>query len=271
MRIKFINAVLLMLLLQSINVVASDSLISVDILSQSNVFVAGEQLLVAVEVSPKEQWHTYWRNAGDAGLPTVINFQLPKGVELIDTFWQIPNKFFFEGMANYGYSNKHYIFHKLAFSDELSDEIINLTVIVSWLICKDVCLPGKDTISIDLFKGSELIPNKKFNDLFTHLPIVSNKTIESNLLDNKLLINALEINNILKLFSLEKINNNILFIPYEDGYIDNSQEQEIVSINGEDYLEIKLAKFRTADPDEIKGIFRISDHQAIEVVVFIIN
>ncbi len=262
----------LVFLLSIVKSKASDSLVSVKLHSQVINYVAGEQFYIAVELTPKDDWHTYWRNAGDAGLPTVVIFDLPKGVEISDTLWQIPKKFFFEGMANYGFSKTHYIFYKAKVPKNYNEPTLEINAVVSWLVCKDVCLPGKDTSVITLNRGDKLLRNNAFDKFFNNLPIVSNRIFNSKLIDNKILINSNEINSLLAEYNINNSNNNnIAFIPYEDGFIDNGSEQKNVHFDGNEYLEINLARFRTADPEKLKGIIIISEDKAIEVTINIIN
>src|SRR5262245_30406738 len=37
-------------------------------------------------------WHTYWKNAGDSGLPTNFSWTLPPGVVAGDIDWPTPKK-----------------------------------------------------------------------------------------------------------------------------------------------------------------------------------
>ena len=37
----------------------------------------GQPLLVALRLKAKPGWHTYWRNPGDSGQPTSIEWKLP--------------------------------------------------------------------------------------------------------------------------------------------------------------------------------------------------
>src|SRR5215210_4174601 len=51
-----------------------------------------QTLLVGVHLKMAPGWHTYWRNAGDAGSPTEIKWTLPEGVTAGPIQWPIPEK-----------------------------------------------------------------------------------------------------------------------------------------------------------------------------------
>ena len=40
----------------------------------------GQTVLAGVRLKMAPKWHTYWRNAGDAGAPTEIEWSLPAGI-----------------------------------------------------------------------------------------------------------------------------------------------------------------------------------------------
>ncbi len=37
----------------------------------------GSSFDVALKLTPGEGWHVYWKNPGDVGLPTTLDWQLP--------------------------------------------------------------------------------------------------------------------------------------------------------------------------------------------------
>ena len=40
----------------------------------------GDTITAAVRLDMSPGWHTYWKNGGDSGAPTKIDWQLPAGV-----------------------------------------------------------------------------------------------------------------------------------------------------------------------------------------------
>ena len=41
----------------------------------------GKPLWLGLKIEHKREWHTYWKNPGDSGLPTKLNFTLPEGLQ----------------------------------------------------------------------------------------------------------------------------------------------------------------------------------------------
>ena len=52
----------------------------------------GDTVWAGVDLKMDPDWHTYWKNSGDAGLPTTIAWQLPSGVTAGDILWPLPEK-----------------------------------------------------------------------------------------------------------------------------------------------------------------------------------
>ena len=45
-------------------------------------------------------WHTYWRNGGESGGPTKIEWELPTGVSAEEAQWPVPEKYVAEGLVD---------------------------------------------------------------------------------------------------------------------------------------------------------------------------
>ena len=52
----------------------------------------GETIWAGVEMKMAPGWHTYWRNGGDAGIPTSVTWTLPPGVSAGAIEWPVPEK-----------------------------------------------------------------------------------------------------------------------------------------------------------------------------------
>src|ERR1700734_1996431 len=63
----------------------------------------GDTVWVGVDLKMDPEWHTYWKNSGDAGLPTPISWQLPSGVTAGDIQWPLPKKLPPIEVTTYGY------------------------------------------------------------------------------------------------------------------------------------------------------------------------
>ena len=64
---------------------------------------AGGTLWLGLWLRHSPDWHTYWQNPGDSGLPTRLNWTLPEGWQAGAIAWPLPRKFPIGDLANFGY------------------------------------------------------------------------------------------------------------------------------------------------------------------------
>lgn len=136
---------------------------------------------LAISLTNKEGWHTYWKNPGDAGIPIKFEFlsdSTPYALTPLE--WPAPKRFIEPGdILAYGYSGKNVFFYKLTQNNISELDGKKLTIKGDWLVCENICIPGKDELSIDFKKASLLNIEKgvisKSEDVvesFENLPIV---------------------------------------------------------------------------------------------------
>ncbi|HEX3061514.1 MAG TPA: protein-disulfide reductase DsbD domain-containing protein, partial [Usitatibacter sp.] len=66
----------------------------------------GSAFVVGLRLRMEPQWHTYWRNPGDSGLPTKIKWALPAGWKAGEIQWPYPQKLPVGPLMNYGYEDE---------------------------------------------------------------------------------------------------------------------------------------------------------------------
>src|ERR1041384_5051978 len=67
---------------------------------------AGEPFWVALRQTLQPHWHTYWKNPGDSGLPTSLQWQLPADLIAGAIDWPRPQKLPAGPLINYGYEGR---------------------------------------------------------------------------------------------------------------------------------------------------------------------
>tara|TARA_R110002072_G_scaffold64203_2_gene159234 strand:- start:71390 stop:73627 length:2238 start_codon:yes stop_codon:yes gene_type:complete len=120
----------------------------------------GQQKYLAVHFINHPHWHTYWRNPGDAGLPTKIEFSdEADALELTEMPWPTPKRFIEKGnILAYGYDDGYSRFYKIN-SSTLPN--IDFTITSTWLVCKHICIPGRVQMKTILEDGNlkKVIPS----------------------------------------------------------------------------------------------------------------
>lgn len=115
----------------------------------------GDSFFVAVELTAPPEWHTYWRNSGDSGQRTKIDWNLPNGVTASDIHWPTPRRLTEAGLTTYVYDGRVILPVQLTVAPDYPPGPLPLEARVSWLECKTECIPGRATASASLSVGTE--------------------------------------------------------------------------------------------------------------------
>ena len=119
----------------------------------------GDTIMAAVRLEMSPGWHTYWKNGGDSGGPTVIKWQLPEGVSAGEIQWPTPEKDVTEGLITYIYHGEAILLVPLKLATNLTPGPIELKADVSWLECEKLCVPGDQAIAANLTIGTQTEPS----------------------------------------------------------------------------------------------------------------
>ena len=115
----------------------------------------GDTVMAGVDLKMEPGWHTYWKNPGAAGMATKIQWQLPPGVTAGEIQWPLPEKLPPADVTTYGYNDEVVLPVPLKFAADLKPGTLDLKASVSWLECKEACIPGKATVETTLKIGDQ--------------------------------------------------------------------------------------------------------------------
>ncbi len=119
----------------------------------------GETVLAGVLLKMPPGWHTYWKNPGDSGAATKIDWQLADGIRAGEIQWPAPEKFTIAGLTTYVYQDEVLLIVPMTLADNVSAGPKELKAQLSWLECERVCLPGKGEVKAVLEVGATSKPS----------------------------------------------------------------------------------------------------------------
>ena len=149
----------------------------------------GKSVWVGLQVAHQPEWHTYWKNSGDSGLPTQLQWTLPKGVTAGDIAWPVPKKIPIGNLANYGYEGTVLLPVPLTIAPDFKPSVlggdIEVKLKASWLVCKKECIPEEGDFTIKLpAKSTTALNSAAFQAAFDAQPQAlkgeSNAAIDGN-------------------------------------------------------------------------------------------
>jgi len=105
---------------------------------------AGKTVWLGLQIQHQPHWHTYWKNPGDSGLPTTLQWTLPAGVTAGDIAWPTPQRIAIGNLANYGFDGTVLLPVPLtigkSFQASPSGDL-EVRLSASWLVCRQECIP----------------------------------------------------------------------------------------------------------------------------------
>jgi DsbC/DsbD-like thiol-disulfide interchange protein len=126
--------------------------VHLQLLSDVSAIAPGKPFHLGVKLTIDPGWHVYWTNPGDAGLPTRVTFTAPGGFTVADVQFPTPTRIEDPGnIVMFGYENSVLLTAIVTPPAQLSQDFSGkFNVSASWLVCSDVCIPGKGEDSINL-------------------------------------------------------------------------------------------------------------------------
>ena len=101
----------------------------------------GQPLWLGLQLQHQTGWHTYWRNPGDSGLPTQMQWQLPKGMAAGETLWPTPQMIPVGNMVNHGFEGRVLLAVPVTVSGRFAPTEVEVRLQADWLVCKQECIP----------------------------------------------------------------------------------------------------------------------------------
>jgi len=234
-----------------------------ELVAEYAAIVPGQPFDVALRIVMEKDVHTYWRNPGDSGMPTTLDWRLPPGFEAGPLQWPLPVKFFFEGFASFGYSGELLLPVRIEAPASLRPGMsIRLTARADWLGCTDICVPeGADLSLILPVRESPGDPTPwaaSFEQTRRRLP----RDAEGW----RLGMTPSEGRHVtLRVQPPDGVSlegTPLYFYPYDGGLIEAGGEQVATHQGGAVAMRLPVSTFRMTPVDALKGILVVGEGQA---------
>lgn len=120
------------------------------LVAEPSAVQAGQPFTVGVRITLDEGWHTYWKNAGDAGSGTIMEWDLPDGFSVTPLRYPIPERIPYPPLMSYGYHNEVVLLATITPPATLDTDRVAIDATADFLVCEDVCVPATATIGLEL-------------------------------------------------------------------------------------------------------------------------
>lgn len=226
----------------------------VELISEVSSIQPGKSFWVALRLEANEGWHTYWRNPGDTGLPTDIDWQLPEGFSASEIFWPRPERIEADTLMNYGHYDDVYLLTRIdSAEDSATTSPVTLQAHVSWLVCKEICIPEQADLTLSL-PVTEAVPQPTqaqqavFAKARQALPRPSPWPVSFISAPETLTLRVKS-----DTFAAEQVED-VWFIPFQEEIIDNTAPQTLTVYPRGFSLEVQRAEETDAAPEHLRGL-----------------
>lgn len=133
--------------------------IAMELVAETPRPAPGSTVTLAFVSRPDPGWHGYWRNPGDAGIPTRLGWTLPAGLSAGELQYPVPHRLVIGGLMNYVYEGPYAQLVQLTVPAGLAPGTrLPIKVRTDYLVCtKEICVPEGRDLAIDLVVGDGAI------------------------------------------------------------------------------------------------------------------
>lgn len=125
--------------------------VQASLVSEVDSIEPGKAFWVGLNLKMEPGWHTYWKQAGDTGLATSIDWKLPGGFSASEIHWPVPEKHVVQDLTSFSYGDEVLLLVKITPPDHLDlGEPVKLLAEARWLACKESCIPEEAQLELSL-------------------------------------------------------------------------------------------------------------------------
>lgn len=199
---------------------------------------------VALVMTPREGWHTYWKNPGGAGVETEVEWSLPSGASASEIRYPVPDRFLVSGIMNYVFEEEQALLVDITGLPEQGPAPVSVDV--DYLVCDDqLCVPETAILSADLHDIS--VSAQQVAEWEAKLPVAIEGEARFARTEDELLLSAAVPDAAAVV--------DAYFFPLVDGALDYDAPQS--SFRSEDRIIISARPSFRSDFEAIPGVLKI--------------
>jgi len=242
----------------------SANVIRVALVGERDSIAPGQEFWVGVQFHLDKGWHIYWINPGDSGEPPRVQWRLPAGFQAGELRWPHPERLVTKYSTDYGYAGQMLLLAPIRTPANLAPGgKVELGGTVKWVVCREVCIPGKKDVSLSLpvkqKQSPAQPPNKVFEDARRRIP-------ESAPAHWRVRARAEEDSFLLSIETGQPIAQ-AAFFPLEEQQIENAAPQVASSLPRGVRLRLKKSSHLLKPIASLKGVMVLPSGKAYDIDV----
>ena len=241
--------------------------LSVALISARDGIHPGGSLQAGLYFKLDKGWHVYWSNAGDSGEPPKITWTLPEGITAGPMQFPVPQQLPLGPLMDYGYENEVVFPILLQAEDSLKPGAkVEAAAKVNWLVCREVCIPGKAELKLPLSIDGPATPGTEMaqgliQSWQQRLPLPLPPDAKASFSATPTGYNVV----VLTGKSESKGESAAQFFPYDESQIDNAAKQKLTPLKHGIEIGIKRDENLKATPATLHGLVVFPGGRAYDV------
>ncbi len=233
---------------------------TLELVAENQWIAAGHTVYLGLHFQLEKGWHVYWVNPGDSGEPPRVKWELPAGLTVGAMEWPAPQRLGTSSIVDYGYEDAVMLLVPMRAENSLTERRpARIGAQVEVLVCREICIPGKAHLSINLPVKSQY-PEKdaRTMDLFAgtrkSLPHPAPRNWRFNVAETK--------DSFVVTAELGRQMTQAIFFPLAESQIDNAAPQKLLSDTEGFRLTLRTSDQLLKPIDRLQGVFVLSDGRA---------
>ncbi len=131
--------------------------VNVSLIAERPAVAPGGTVTVLLREDIRPGWHTYWKNPGDAGVPTILSWQLAEGWKAGDIQWPYPTRLPVgpkdRQLMNFGFQHQVLLLTDITVPANAAAGPTIVAADVMYLVCTDeagVCVPEETHVNLPM-------------------------------------------------------------------------------------------------------------------------
>jgi thiol:disulfide interchange protein DsbD len=240
---------------------ADSGRLKVELVSATGSLQPGRPLLLGLHFELRPHWHIYWRNPGDSGVPPQVRWRLPPGFQAGVLQWPAPERLGSGSVIDYGYQDSVLLPVELQTPGNLAaGASVTLAAEVSWVVCSDICVPGKAELTLTLpvrpAPGERSPSQALFQPALAHLPKPMPPAWKAEAREEK---------DAFVLTVLGAGGADASFFPLQADQVDNAAPQTVTAVPDGVRLTLRKSELLLKVPGSLEGVLTLGPGQAYAV------
>ena len=233
--------------------------VTAELISTGSFLAPGSSARAALVLHLDPGWHVYWVDAGDSGEAPSVAWTLPYGVSAGPMQFAAPKRLPLGPLMDYGYEGIAVFPFDLraASTAQKPISLAKATAHAHWLVCREVCLPGKAYLGLTLPPQAGAATASLIADAIAREPVTlpAGYTVHISGTSDRLILAT----------NTGKPEQAASFFPLDEFALRNAAEQGVTSTA--DGMQLTLERGDASDkiPARLQGVLELSDGRAYTI------